>query len=227
MHKKNCKKRISIKSETYFEKGRLPLGKMWMIVVCLLKFPKMLGSYPAEILEVSENTLVDWGAFLRETISHYYLISPQLLGSPHAVQIDESLFGGKRKYHRGSHHRHINSWVFGIVEENTNRCVLWRVKHRNKDTLTQIISENVRPNSTIKSDEWGAYNSLGKDGYQHLTVNHSLSFVSKSGIHTQLMESVWSQVKSGLKVKRGTSKNHLAGYLDLYSFLCDAKYQKE
>src|SRR5271154_7179683 len=36
--KKNCKKRISIKSETYFEKGRLPLGKMWMIIVCLLKF---------------------------------------------------------------------------------------------------------------------------------------------------------------------------------------------
>src|SRR5271154_1258181 len=69
--KKKCKKRISIKSETYFEKGRLPLGKMWMIIVCLLKFPKMLGTYLAEILEVSENTLVDWGAFLRETISNY------------------------------------------------------------------------------------------------------------------------------------------------------------
>ena len=107
--KKDCKKRTSIKTGTYFERGRLSLGKMWMMIVCLLKFPKMLTTYLAEILEVSEDTLVDWGAFLRETISHYYLINPQILGCSFAVQIDESLFGGRRKYHRGNHQRHIKS----------------------------------------------------------------------------------------------------------------------
>jgi hypothetical protein len=225
--RKSCKKRASIQTGTYFEKGRLPLGKMWMMIVCLLKFPKMLSTYLSEILEVSENTIVDWGAFLRETISHYYLVNPQVLGNTQAVQIDESLFGGKRKYHRGNHQRHIKPWVFGIVEESTNRCVLWAVKKRNKTTLTQIINEHVHHGSKIKSDEWAAYNSLGESGFNHLTVNHSVSFISEFGIHTQLIESLWAQVKSSLKLKRGTSKKHLAGYLDLYSFLCDAKHQKK
>jgi IS1 family transposase len=223
--KRHCKKRISIRSGSYFERSKLPIEKMWMTIVCLLKFPKMLATYMSEILEISEQALVDWGNYVRETISHYYLENPLVLGGDKAVQIDESLFGGRRKYNRGNHQRHIKSWVFGIVEECTNRCVLWPVKNRKRKTLTNVVTDHVQVQSVIKSDEWPAYKRLGKRGFKHLTVNHSVSFVSQDGIHTQLIESVWSQVKSSLKLKRGTSKKHLAGYLDLYSFLCDAKFQ--
>src|SRR5271170_5280719 len=66
--KKECKRRKSYKTDSYFEKCKLPIGKTWMTLVCLLKFPKMLGIYMSEILEVSEHTLVDWGNFVRETI---------------------------------------------------------------------------------------------------------------------------------------------------------------
>jgi hypothetical protein len=225
--KKNCKKRTSFKTGTYFERTKLPIGKVWMMIVCFLKFPKMLGSYQSEIVEVSEQALVDWGCYVRETISNYYLKNPLVLGGLQPVQVDESLFGGRRKYNRGNHYKHIKSWVFGIVEEVSNRCVLWPVKNRSRRTLTNLISDHVQQNSTIKSDEWAAYKRLGKKGFTHLTVNHSVSFVSQEGTHTQLIESVWSQVKSTLKLKRGTSKAHLSGYLDLYSFLCDAKYKKK
>jgi IS1 family transposase len=155
--------------------------------------------------------------FIRE---HLFIV-----GGRHAVQIDESLFGGRRKYNRGDHHRHVKSWVFGIVEETTNRCVLWPVNRRNRKTLTNIISDHVVPHSTVKSDEWAAYKELRRRGFKHLTVNHSISFVGEDGTHTQLVESLWSQVKSSLKLKRGTSKAHLPGYLDLYTFCCDAKSQ--
>lgn len=198
-----------------------------MIIVCLLKYPKMLSCYLSEILEVSENTLVDWGNYVRETISNYYVKNPLILGGDNAVQIDESLFGGKRKYHRGDHHYHEKSWVFGMVEENTNRCVFWPVEKRNAPTLQSIISEHILPGSTIKSDLWSAYKKLGHLGYKHLTVNHSLCFVSELGVHTQLIESCWSQLKAVFKMKRGTRAQHLTGYLDFYSFICDAKYQKK
>ena len=65
---------------------------------------------------------------------------------------------------------------------------------------------------------------MNQQGYNHLTINHSVEFVTNDGVHTQLIESLWSQVKSMLKVKRGTRKHHLPGYLDLYSFQCDCKH---
>jgi transposase len=196
-----------------------------MIVICLLKYPKMLSCYLSEILEVSKQALVDWGNYIRETISSYYTKNPLMLGGENAVQIDESLFGGKRKYHRGNHHIHEKSWVFGMVEENTARCVFWAVERRGAPTLENIIAQHILPGSTIKSDEWGAYQKLGALGFNHLTVNRSVCFVSQQGVHTQLIESCWSQLKYIFKMKRGTSAQHLAGYLDLYSFICDARHQ--
>ena len=78
------------------------------------------------------------------------------------------------------------------------------VDDRTKATLLPIIAQHIYPGATVKSDEWSSYWSLEAMGFQHLTVNHKLAFVTCSGIHTQLVESLWSQVKSILKVKRGT-----------------------
>ena len=77
--KKGCKKKISVRVGSYFEGHRLSIGGAWPTIVCLLKFPKMLGTYLAEILEISQQTLVDWGNYVRETISHYSLINPLIL----------------------------------------------------------------------------------------------------------------------------------------------------
>lgn len=224
--KKDCKKTISIRRDSYFSKSHLGLGKCFMIIYCYLKFDKMLQKDMAEIIEVSERAIVDWANFIRESISNYFLKNPQRLGTNHPVQIDESLFGGRCKYHRGDHHIHKKSWVFGMVEEETRLCVYWAVDDRKRNTLTNIIKDHIVPGAIVKSDEWSAYASLGQEGYQHLTVNHSLNFVSVEGIHTQLIESTWAQIKSILKIKRGTSSTHLSGYLDLYSFFCMAKHRK-
>jgi transposase-like protein len=89
------------------------------------------------------------------------------------ILTDESLFGGKRKYNRGDHHIHEQSWVFGLIEEKTNLCVFLCVDDRSSSTLLPIIKAHVVEGSTIKSDEWKAYASLSKEGFTHLTVNHS------------------------------------------------------
>ena len=143
----------------------------------------------------------------------------------------------------GDHHKHWKSWVFGIVEEKTGLNVMWMVDDRKKPTLTNIIKDHVKPGrnfffleekfllffsgTVIKSDQWRAYNSLNEEGYKHLTVNHSIEFVSSEGVHTQLIESLWSQVKMIFKIKRGTRKKMLPGYLDYYSFLCLTKFRKK
>jgi hypothetical protein len=222
---KGCKTRQSIRKNSYFEKHLLPLTKLFMILYCHLKYDKMLLKDMSDICGVDKGTMSNWANFIRETISHYYIVNPQQLGGVHAVQIDESMFGGRRKYNLGNHQVHAQGWVFGIVEEVTNRNVLWMVEDRKRQTLFQIIEAHVIKGSTIKSDEWASYRTINELGYNHLLVNHSLNFVRKDGTHTQLIESLWSNVKSVLKLKRGTSKELLPGYLDLYSFICDARYR--
>jgi hypothetical protein len=114
---KACRWTESIRKDSYFHNAHLSLGVCIMIIYAYLKYDKMLQKYISDIVGTSERTVCDWGNFIRETISHYYLENPILLGANNAVQIDESLFGGRRKYNRGDHNIHEKSWVFGMIEE--------------------------------------------------------------------------------------------------------------
>ncbi|CAF4500135.1 unnamed protein product, partial [Didymodactylos carnosus] len=49
----------------------------------------------------SGSTVVDWSNFLREVCTEKLNMAPQMGGIGEVVQIDESLFRGKRKYNRG------------------------------------------------------------------------------------------------------------------------------
>jgi transposase-like protein len=219
----SCQKRVSIHIGSYFEKHKLSLAKIFMILFCSLKYNKMLLKDMADITDVHENMLVDWGNYVRESISSYFLKHPLILGTREPVQIDESMFGGRCKYHKGNHGQHKKSWVFGIIEEKSNLNVMWMVDNQTKETLVPLINAHIAPGATIKSDLWSSYCGLKESGFKHLTVNHSVEFVSSSGIHMQLIENLWSQVKSLLKAKRGTQYQLLQGYLDYYSFKCLAK----
>lgn len=54
-----------------------------------------------------------------------------------------------------------------------------------------IINMYILPGTTIHSDEWAAYATLGQEGYQHGTVNHTLHFIeSNTVMHTNRVEAV-------------------------------------
>jgi transposase-like protein len=116
------------------------------------------------------------------------------IGGPNrTVKIDESTFS-RRKYHRG--HPVKGQWVFGGVERETGETFLVPVKDRTADTLMAIIRDWIEPGTTVISDCWAAYNSLGSQGYSHQTVNHSIQFVDpNTGTHTNTIESMWHRVE--------------------------------
>ena len=76
------------------------------------------------------------------------------------------------------------------------------------------MSQN--PHFPTTSDLWKAYDCLKNEGYDHLTVNHSLNFVNPdTGAHTQGIENTWWGVKRSFP-RTGTSKELFDGYLQEY-----------
>ena len=120
------------------------------------------------------------------------------------------------KYHRGHHVE--GQWVFGGYERGTGRTFKVPVEDRSTDTLLQIIKEWILPGTTIYSDCWRAYNSLDTEGFQHLTVNHSLHFKDpETGTHTNAIESSWRAAKIITTISL-SRKAHCPGNLARYMF---------
>lgn len=138
------------------------------------------------------------------------------------VEIDESKFG-KRKYNRGHHIE--GQWVFGGVERESNKFFLIPVEQRDKATLLPIIKKYILSGSTIISDCWAAYKTLGDFNYTHMTVNHSKTFKDpKTGACTNTIEGLWRIAKHRIPHYRRENKN-FTGYLAKFMFL--NKIQRE
>ena len=179
---KKCNSRVSIRDGAWFAKAHIPIGKQLFLLFCYLRYPKMLSADMADIVGLGEHSIVDWQNFIRESVSHYFDDNPIQLGRTAPVQIDESLFGGKCKYHRGDHGRHVQSWVFGMVEEWSGLCVLKMVDDRRRDTLYRHIKSHVLPHATVKTDDASMSRTLEAEGFSHLVVNHSIEFVTSEGV---------------------------------------------
>ncbi len=125
--------------------------------------------------------------------------SEQIGGPGCVVEIDESKFG-KRKYHRGK--REEGVWVFGGIKRESKRCFFEIVEDRSTQTLIPLIKKYIKPGTQIISDCWKAYSSLEKEGYTHLTVNHSKEFKNpETGACTNLVESTWHAVKNLAEIR--------------------------
>ncbi len=64
-------------------------------------------------------------------------------------------------------------WAFGIIQIGTRRTRLFYVEDRKRETLYRHIFDNVERSSTIYSDQWAAYATLGDFFETHNWVNHS------------------------------------------------------
>jgi transposase-like protein len=139
---------------------------------------------------ISATTTVDGQSFCHEICLDFIEKHSGKLGGPgKIVEIDKAKVG-KRKYNRG--HYIEEQWVFGGIERGTANFFIVPIPNQTADTLLENIKEWIHPGTTIISDCWSSYNRLGMQGFQHLTVNHSLNSVDPvTGAHTQNIECLW------------------------------------
>ncbi len=112
----------------------------------------------------------------------------------------------------------LDLWVFGGVDRNSKRAFVRSVPNRTRDTLLPIIKDNIELGSTIYSDTWAPYFTLGENGYTHQMVNHSEEFVSNEGVCTNTIESLWGELKAELKIRRGFCEGQINGFLDEFMY---------
>lgn len=141
--------------------------------------------------------------FLRSACVKYLDANPTKLGGENAiVEIDESLFRYKQKYHRGRQPTR-EMWVCGLIDISVNpkKISLHLVEDRQLETLLPIIVNVCRKDTIVHSDSWKSYNGIARNlRFTHKTVNHSEHFVNpNNGVHTQNIECLWNSCKYYIK----------------------------
>ena len=138
--------------------------------------------------EVSERSYTVWYSKLRGHLlcSLSVKMDGTIETGLNEYEFDESCFGKKRKYNRGSITNKV--WVFGILQRGTRKTSFVIVKKRDRETLLPIIKSKVCVGATIYTDDWKAYSSLEEHGYKHDVVIHKKSFVSETGACTNGIE---------------------------------------
>src|SRR5258707_5288887 len=110
------------------------------------------------------------------------------------VEIDETIVGGRAPRESKMAKKVI---VMGMVERG-GRIVAGPVPDTTKQTLEPIILENVAPETTVSTDDWGAYSDLGRV-YTHGTVVHSAKEYVRGIHHVNTLEGHWGLFKRAVK----------------------------
>ncbi len=107
------------------------------------------------------------------------------------VEADETYIGGRRTGGKRGRGAPGKTTVFGMIERGGD--VMTRVvPNARRGTLYAHIRENIKEGATISTDEWVAYKTLAKLGYQHGAVDHSVDQWVDGIHHTNSIEGFWS-----------------------------------
>jgi transposase len=148
------------------------------------------------------------------------------LGGPMVgVEIDETFIGG---YQRNGQNCSNKTIVLGMLQRGGN-VMTNVVSDRKRGTLFPIIRANVKPLSTVHTDEHSAYMTLGMHQFDHHKVNHrNGEYVGFLGTSVNGMEGFWAQLKRSIN---GThihvSQKHLPKYLGEFEFRHNRRHRPE
>jgi len=151
------------------------------------------------------------------------------------VEIDETYYGGVRKYGTGRPMRGDKTKIPVVAIVQRGGKVVARVIPDVRGChLLGMVRKHVVPGSTIYSDELKGYDGIGamltRDGkparYRHLRIKHRDRVYVRGHIHTNSVEGFWSLVKRGIGgVYHSVGRKYLQSYLDEYTFRYNRRHE--
>src|SRR5687768_12059609 len=95
------------------------------------------------------------------------------------------------------------------------------VPDRTMETLRVVIFAHVPPNATLITDDFRSHSGLGAV-YNHRVINHSThqyAYTDDDGlrVHTNGIESTWSELKAFVRVRHGYVDTYWPHFLQEYT----------
>lgn len=224
---KICKKRYSIRTGSFFKNARIKIRYLLLLIFLFAADTELCTCVKLVSHKISQKSISQWFAFLREVCSTALLNTPNVIGGPgHIVEVDESALGRKRKYFRGYERGSGLKWVLGMIDRTTKHCHVQLVPNRTRDTIIPIIQAHVTVGTTIHSDEAAIYGILSQRGYHHKTVKHKENYVNPiDGTHTNTVENFWTHLKHRFKKLHGVNYTQLPLHLDEHMYRWNKKFE--
>lgn len=162
-----------------------------------------------QVLPLSRQTCAKFFRFLRQLIYDEMIKELEQLRFTGAIEMDETMFGGKRKGKRGwgAFGKHM---VFGMYKRN-GKVLTFPIANRSRQTLTDIIFNHTSAGSLCYTDDWHAYTYLSIRN-NHVVVRKERG-IPKGRDHINGIEGFWSFAKHWLYQYRGVPRQYFHLYL--------------
>jgi len=214
----NCGHHMYPLAGTIFEKTSTSL-RLWFYAMYLM------GSTRCGISakQIQRETGVTYKTAWRMFRQIRTLLSEDLQLEGPTVEMDETYYGGVRKYGTGRPMRgdKKKTAIVGIAQRR-GKVIAVATEDVKGSTLLGIVKERILPKSMIYTDELKGYEGIKHMpgmGYKHRRIKHSAKVYVKGDVHTNSIEGFWSLIKRGIGgVYHSVSKKYLQTYLNEYAF---------
>jgi len=216
----HCQHKTSVIAGTIFQDTRKPL-RNWFTAIWWVTTQKSGASAMGlqQILGLkSYTTAWTWLHKIRTA-----MVNPSRTRLSGTVEVDECYIGGEEhdgKRGRGTENKSLV--VVGVeLLEGKNQLGRTRMKvipDASGDSLVGFIKENVEPGSTVITDGWSGFSSVGSSGYTHI-VPQKFEFADPANIlpHVHMIVSLLKRWLLGTH-QGAVQEMHLQAYLDEYVF---------
>ena len=122
--------------------------------------------------------------------------------------------------------------IAGVVGRESGQIRLQVCDHSDRATLQPFVEAHTRPDATVNTDAWQAYDRLPATGRAHPTVCHTPGHrewardADGDGIrevHDTTLEGIWTGLRNFLRPFRGVSKWFLSQYVTIFEWTYNLK----
>lgn len=215
-----CKQIFSVRVGSFMENSNIPVRK-WILAVYLMnETSKGISSVQlSKMIGVGQKYAWHMGHRIREMMADKNW--KPLTG---VVEGDTVFIGGKKKNMHASKAAKLPTGgashmtaVYGLLQRN-GKVIARVIGGESKEFITPMIYQNVKPTAKLMLDTATVYTSIPKGSFKIKQVNHSAGEYVRGKVHTQGIESFWSNIKRGyVGVYHYWSPEHMNRYLNEYA----------
>ena len=212
-----CRKPFNVKVGTIFEASHIPLHKWLQAILLLCASKKGFSAHQlSRTLDIQVRSAWFVGHRVREAMRSGGL-APLMGGAGQIVEVDETFIGRKQDLpkRRGTTHKHA---VLTLVERG-GQARSFHIEHANMQNIEPIVTENLRRETAVMTDQANYYRDLGRAFASHESVNHSADEYVRGHVHTNTVEGYFSVFKRGMcGTYQHCKEKHLHRYLAEFDF---------